>query len=350
MRLITLTLRNFRNFADFTAEFQYPVTMILGPNARGKTNVLEAVYVAVHGYGFRESREEELLRIDEDTGFVEAVFNEKEAKTKLSIYFQRTDTGVNKKTLVNNVQRTAYQYQQSGVHTILFSPDQLQMIIGAPSERRQYFDRLISYYDGAYKSKLINYENGLRKRNKVLERYTNPTQLKEELEFWNNYLEEQGSYLTQKREEYVRFLQTHPHIDSAEFTIEYLKSELTRETLEQSHEEEKRLRKTIIGPQRDDFQISKIKTDNQKYSVHHFGSRSEQRLALFWLHWSEVKYYEALTKKKPILLLDDIFSELDVSNKKLISHMVSNYQTILTTTDKELQGYLQVPESAIILL
>ena len=156
--------------------------------------------------------------------------------------------------------------------------------------------------------------------------------------------------MAEKREEYVKFLQDHPHIDSTQFTIEYLKSELTKEKLEESHEEEKRLRKTIIGPQRDDFQISKIKTSTQRYSVHHFGSRSEQRLALFWLHWNEVKYYEELTKKKPILLLDDIFSELDVSNKKLISHLINNYQTILTTTEKELQGYLQVSESAIILL
>lgn len=349
MQLQTLKLLNFRNFPTYAVRFQYPCTMIVGPNAQGKTNLLEAIYVAVQGYGFRESKEEELIKMGESTAMIEGTFIENEEKTKLSIHLQKKESGVEKKYTVNTVKRSSSLYQNSGVHTILFSPDQLLMITGSPSERRKYFDRLIGYYDSQYRSKLINYENGLRKRNKILERHTNDQQLKEELSFWNEYLEEQASYITRKRSEYVAFLQKYPQIDETIFTIEHVKSEFTREKLGGVYELEKRMRKTAIGPQRDDFQIYKIK-NTERFNIHHFGSRSEQRLSLFWLHWNEVRFYEQNMHKKPIILLDDIFSELDLANKQLVSHFIKEYQTIMTTTEKELQGYLEIPESAIISL
>ena len=101
----------------------------------------------------------------------------------------------------------------------------------------------------------------------------------------------------------------------------------------------------MIGPQKDDFQIA-IKGETNT-NIHHYGSRSEQRLAVFWLKMNEIVYYEDMFKKKPILLLDDIFSEFDQQNKKLILDLIKKYQTILTTTEEAVMGLIDIPKKII---
>jgi DNA replication and repair protein RecF len=217
---------------------------------------------------------------------------------------------------------------------------------GSPEVRRKYFDRFLSSGDLEYKKRLTNYENALRKRNKVLETYRNDEQLKEELAFWNTYLEEQAIYVAGRRDAYCEFLNKNKKIDNKEFSIKYLNNELTKDKLKEMFEVEKRYRRTLIGPQKDDFAIYE-ETDHISKNLHHFGSRSEQRLGVFWLKLNEIGYLEKIFGKRPILLLDDIFSELDAKNKKLILDLIKKHQTVVTTTEIELLDLVNVPKSII---
>lgn len=330
MILNKIVLHNFRNFGDKEFIFSPALTIIYGENAKGKTNLLEAVYCLTYGTGFRESKEEELVMIGQTQAKIEGFFINDKNKLNLQIIFNKTKIGLEKKYLINKTNKQLNHFQQEGIKSILFSPQQLEIISGPPDQRRQYLDKQISFYDQNYKKKLNNYQNALRKRNKVLETHHLEKELIDELFFWDDYLEEQAEYVSQKRTEYIKFLNDNQQLDSKSFSIKYEPNLINKKRLKEVFEIEKRYRKTIIGPQKDDFQIYL-----DKKNIHHFGSRSEHRLGIFWLKINEIKYYESAFKKNPLLLLDDVFSELDLKNKKLILDLITKYQTILTTAEQE---------------
>lgn len=346
MFLQSIALQNFRNYSHSQFEFSPYLTIVIGPNARGKTNILESVFFILNGQGFRESKEDELITFGETMAAVTGKFKLENDLLNLQIILRHTNSAVEKIFTINKVKKKSGQYQQETTRSILFSPDQINIITGSPENRRSYFDRVISFYDIEYKKKLTNYEHGLRKRNKVLEYYRSEQTLKEELNFWNTYLTDQSHYITFKRSLYIDFLNLNNTLNNKSFTIEYLRNEFTLQRLENVYESEKKYRRSLVGPQKDDFRIYNTNQDN-KQNVHHFGSRSEQRLAVFWLHMCEVKYCELVLKKHPILLLDDIFSELDTANKKLVVEIVKQYQTILTTTEEEIIELADVDKSII---
>jgi DNA replication and repair protein RecF len=330
MLLNKIILHNFRNLNKGEFVFNPEITIISGENARGKTNILEAVYCLTHGAGFRETKEDELVMFGQTKAKIEGFFINDKTKLNLQVMFNKTKIGLEKKYLINKTIKNFYSFQQEGIKSILFSPEQLEIISGSPEERRQYLDKQISFYDKNYKKKLNNYQNALRKRNKILESYRSEKELEEELFFWDDYLEEQGGYITLKRTEYIKFLNDHQRLDSKSFSVKYQPNLITKHKLKEVFNLEKRYRRTTIGPQKDDFQIYL-----DKKNIHHFGSRSEHRLAVFWLKINEINYYEKISQKKPILLLDDIFSELDFKNQKLIGNLITHYQTILTTAETE---------------
>lgn len=345
MLLCEIILKNFRSFTNATYKFNPFLTIIIGENAKGKTNILESIYLTIQGVGFRESKEDELIRFGEDKGDAKALFLSGKDLFIFHITIGRTPTGVNKVFTINKTKRRHFQYHKETTKAVLFSPEQIDIIIGSPHIRRKYFDILLSSFDIEYKKRLTNYENALRKRNKILEIHRDESELREELRFWNTYLEENGNYITKKRQGYIDFLNTHSAIDSKEFVIAYLKNEFNKNRLLEHFEIEKRYRRTVIGPQKDDFQISQKGKVNK--NLHHFGSRSEQRLSVFWLKFNELKYLVETFKIRPIILLDDIFSELDVKNKKLIVDVIAKYQTVATTTEFELLELIDIPKSII---
>ncbi len=342
MILNKIILHNFRNFDNQEFIFSPALTIIFGENAKGKTNLLEAAYCLTHGTGFRESKEEELVTIDQNKAKIEGFFINNKTKLNLQIIFSKTKIGLEKKYLINKTNKNFNHFQQEGIKSILFSPQQLEIISGPPDQRRQYLDKQISFYDQNYKKKLNNYHNALRKRNKVLETHHLEKELVEELFFWDDYLEEQGEYISQKRTEYIQFLNDNRRLDSKSFLIKYEPNLINKKRLKEVFETEKRYRKTIIGPQKDDFQIYL-----DKKNIHHFGSRSEHRLGIFWLKINEIKYYESIFKKRPILLLDDVFSELDFKNKRLVLDLITKYQTILTTAEPEIVGLSGISKTLI---
>lgn len=347
MLLRTVSFKNFRNFNSQLFQLNPWTTVIIGENARGKTNLLEGVFFLINGVGFRESKEEELINYN-STGscVVEGVFMTDEDKTTFTINIVKKNENIEKIFQIHRTKKRHIDYLKSQTRTVLFSPDQIEIITGSPDRRRDYFNKLISSYDLEYKKKLKNFEQALRRRNKILETYSTFEKLKEDLFFWDSYLVEQADYLTKKRSEYIDYLNQNKKIDGREFYIEYMKSELSLDRLARNFERELMVRRTFIGPQKDDYQIF-ISEAKKAKNIHHFGSRSEQRFAIFWLKMNELKFYEGFFGFKPILLLDDVFSELDLKNKKLVTSLIGKYQAIATTTEREVLELLEGPKSII---
>ena len=350
MILTWIRLKNFRNFTSKRIEFNPNLTIILGENAKGKTNLLEAVYFLVNGVGFRESKEAELIYIDSvEHAEVEAEFLEKEHKSSFKIVLiKRTigaDVKAEKNFFVGKTKKRQFQYRQELTKAVLFAPQQIELLTGSPDRRREYFNKLLFLYDIEYKRHLDNYEKAIRRRNKILETYISLEKLEKELLFWDGYLEKEAAYVTAKRQSYIDFLNNNPSIDSKKFQIEYLKNEFTLKRVDQVKKVELAIRRTVVGPQKDDFQISLVGSPLK--NMHKFGSRGEQRLTILWLKLCEVKYCQANTKRSPILLFDDIFSELDVKNKKLVLSLMKNYQVMVTTTEEEVLPMVQLEKSII---
>ncbi|MDA1316790.1 MAG: DNA replication and repair protein RecF [bacterium] len=346
MIISSVSLSNIRNFSKAHFEFSSHLTLIVGENARGKTNLLESVHMAVYGTGFRESRELELIMWDKPQGLVESIFYDNDAESLYQVELsQKENNRVEKRYFINKTHKSSNHYRANQTHAVLFAPQSLDIITRSPSRRRSYLDHVLSSIDLPYRTHLRNYENALRKRNKILEQHSNIQALKQELEFWNDYIVERASYITKKREDYIAFLNKHQAVDGRSFTIIYHKNECTHDLLERCFNKEQIIRKTFIGPQKDDFEVWQELP--LKKNIHLYGSRSEQRIAIFWLALNEIKYVEQELNKKPILLLDDIFSELDEHNKKLVMHMISQCQTIITTTEPKLAQLAQMPEVVI---
>lgn len=335
MLLLSIDVTHFRNFEKKTVTIHPSLTVIVGENARGKTNLLESIYFITHGSGFRESREQELIQVDRNDLRVRTVLKLHSKTVELQIYLRKIGDIAEKTFFVDKTKKKYWQFLKETVYSVLFSPEQIEIVTGSPDIRREYLDKLISFYDMEYKTKLTNYENALRKRNKILQTVYDTAKLKEELIFWDTYLITNGQYIGKQRREYISFLNENNKLDKRIFRIQYVESRISQEILDESLSEERRLKRTLIGPQKDDFLIIQKDARGEK-ELHHFGSRSEQRLAIFWLKLNEIKYYENAFKQKPILLLDDVFSELDHKNKQLILGLIPGYQTIMTTTEEDM--------------
>lgn len=345
MLLTTISLHQFRNVKSATYPIGQYLTMVIGENARGKTNILESTLFLLNGTGFRESKEDELIMFEKNQGYVEGIFKNESDALHFKVYLEKHNTSTLKVFFLQKARKRQHEYLLEQTRAVLFSPEQIEIIIGSPEKRRSYFNSVISLFYPEYKKKLVNYESAVRKRNKVLELVRDEARLQSELLFWNNYLIEQGSYITTKREEYITYLNNHPKLDSKEFKIIYQKNEITKKRFAEKYELEKRMRKTAIGPHKDDFTIF-LKNSFDR-NIHHFGSRSEQRLGVFWLKMNEILFIREHFDKKPILLLDDVFSEFDVHNKKLILDLITSYQTILTTTEEEIVELIDIDKEII---
>lgn len=350
MRLDSLMVQNFRPFEQVMYTLSPQVTIISGPNTRGKTSLLEAIHTVLHGTGFRESKEGELIRWDQPMANVAAqmVPDGQTDGVQFQVMLRTIAERVQKHYFIDKTQQSLQRYSKDQVASVLFAPENIEIITGSPRRRRQYLDRVLSTTDQQYKKNLQNYENALRKRNKLLEQHRNPTELKTQLQFWDQYLAEQAAYLTRQRQGLIAYANEHHQMGERSYQVVYLENLLTQERLEERFALEQRMRKTSIGPQKDDIEILQQQGERQK-NVALYGSRSEQRLAMFWMKLIEIAYIEQTTGRRPILLLDDVFSELDTHNKEGVIGLLNQYQTILTTTDPDLPAPSSVAKQVIAL-
>ena len=376
MFLQSVSLQNFRNYPNKVFNFNQNTVLIVGPNASGKTNLLEAIYLLATGRSFRAETEAEMISYGQEMSRVSAEISSRRVLplgspravppgnntgapslglpalaspaaseiNKLEIVLTTglvSGKAVAKKIYkINGVNKRMRDFVGS-LRAVYFGPEDLQLVTDSPSRRRRYLDLVLSQVDREYAGASLTYERGLRQRNKILEelqRYRDIElqrgEIKARLDFWDQLLVKNGNYITGKREEFTNFLNK-----EGKFELEYVRSAISLTALAENFEKEVRFGMTLVGPHRDDIkfkvQSSKFK-DGEGRDLSIYGSRGEQRLAVLWLKVGELEFVSNKTGERSLLLLDDIFSELDKENIKLINQMglIERQQTIITATEE----------------
>ena len=337
MVLKKLLLQNFRNYSKKEFEFSSGTNIIVGPNSIGKTNISEAIYLLASGKSVRtKGTESEAIKYGNEMSNIKCqMTNGVTLEILLTTGEVAGEKAGKKKYLVNGVSKRQIDFL-GNLRAVYFGPEDLQLLTDSPSLRRKYLDMVLFQVDREYARASLSYEKGVRSRNKILEgmREFGITDRKR-LYFWDQLLIKNGNIITSSRGKFIDFLNARPKFKSiGEFQIEYDRSTISQERLGQYQEEEIRAGATLVGPHRDNFkfQISNFKLD-EKRDLSVYGSRGEQRLAILWLKLGEMNYIREKTASLPILLLDDIFSELDVEHRKLVFGVVKEQQTIITTAD-----------------
>ena len=239
-----------------------------------------------------------------------------------------------KKFLVNGVSKRRVDFAGK-LLVVLFSPQDLEIIIESPSLRRNFLDEVLEQVDRNYRVALISYTKALRQRNALLELAQETGDRNEkQFEYWDNLVIENGNLLTAKREEFINFVNSSSK-DIFEFVMEYDKSVVSKERLAQYEREEVASGVTLVGPHRDDFSVSMFNGGKEAHNVKFYGSRGQQRLAILQLKMLQLLFIEKILGERPLLLLDDIFSELDEGHIQLILEEIGKQQTIITTTHEE---------------
>jgi len=351
MHLAKITLQGFRSFAEKVSfTFDPHFTLIIGPNSVGKTNLLEAIYLVSKNQGFREKKSIDLVSRLNDEASVVGEVREGESLTKLEVRLSKKGDEVTKLQYVNNLYKPIKSYRQRAYNVVLFQPDDLQLISGNASLRRQYFDRLLSAVDYEYYRAKTNFEQAVYKRNKTLENkeHYGLLNVQELLRFWDEYLSKQISYLNQERQKIADFFNTESQLNGMRFNLVYQPSPFLDSRNQEQLARELRVRRTSSGPGLDDFYFFRLEGEASK-NLAHFGSRSEQRLAVLWLKINELRYFKSKSEFAPLLLMDDIFSELDEKNSERILKVATEYQTIVTTAHLEVIPLIKFPIKQITL-
>lgn len=346
MTLKKLKLINFRNHRSKVLDLS-KTTIIIGPNAAGKTNILEAIYILSRGKSFRAEHDKDTIREGSEFAQIQAeVFNENE-RIVLKVIFSLQKGYLSKKFLVNGVARRQFDFTSNFV-SVLFTPHDIELITSSPASRRKHVDSILYQADKKYRTALSTYEKALKRRNRMLYDMKEGKKLykSSDFDYFNKILVEQGSMLTNKRAEFVDFVNG-SNKNIFDFTLFYDKSEMSEARLFKYHFEEQKAGVTLVGPQRDDFKFFFPKTEKL---IQEFGSRGEERLTIFQLKVIEVSHLLRATSYVPVLLLDDIFSELDDENISKVFELLPDQQTILTTTHREFlpKKILSKPDVSII--
>lgn len=332
----SLRLKNYRSYSDYIATFSPGVNIIVGPNASGKTNLLEALLVVSRGGSFR-APDSDLIYFNEPWARIEA---ETDSEHERVVTIKRIDGGSVKTLKIDNV-GVKRLTQDKIIPVVLFEPEHLRMIHGSPTIRRDYIDGILQNTVAGYGTTLRNYKRVLAQRNRLLKlgRYTN-----DEFFIWDVKLAELGAEIVAQRIKTIESInQKAKNIYSALSNIEtdiMLKystplsvqdyaSALTRELHARIQTDIQR-GFTGVGPHREDI-IFTMNTHNAQNTA----SRGETRTLILMCKLVELELLEQQHGSKPLLLLDDVFSELDASRRRALTEYLSEYQTIITTTDAD---------------
>lgn len=331
-----LSLQNFRSYTKAAFTFDKNTTLFVGPNTIGKTNLIEAIFFLASGKSFRAEKDIQAIQFNKELARIKGDLNQKE-ETSLEVILTQGSVGGRqtpfKRYLVNGIAKRRVDFT-GHFTTVLFSPSDLETIIASPGVRREFLDTVLEQTDRTYRLALTLYVKALRQRNALLERVQETGHRDERLfSYWNELLITNGQLITQKRESFIQFVNK-AQKDISSMLLTYDKSTISEERLLQYKDAEVASGVTLVGPHRDDFFIE-IVTNDEKSNIKFFGSRGQQRLAVLQLKLLQLAFMEKVLDTRPLLLLDDIFSELDNNHIKLVLDIISKQQTIITTTHKE---------------
>ena len=345
-----LKLKNYRNYKEEVFDFSDGLNVIIGKNAQGKTNVLEAIFFSVIGKSFKTNKEKELIKWGENNSQIEGIFKRKYRDVKIEVLFDRN--------IKKNIKIDGLSIKRTGellghVNAVFFSPDELKLIKESPEERRRFLNIAISQTNKRYFYLLGRYEKVLANRNKLLKTSKDIKTLKETIDIWDRSLCDISEKIAKEREEFVKSLSplakmAHSYISSGKEDLEIkyntfevegdYKSSLLK-TLQKNLNKDFKLGYTTVGVHRDDLDIYLNGVE-----VKNFGSQGQQRTVSLSLKLAELEIIKNRTGEYPILLLDDVLSELDSERRKKLINFTSKTQTILTCTefDQEVKNYKKI--------
>ena len=334
MIIKSLELKNFRNYENLQLDFDSGTNIFYGDNAQGKTNILEAIYLIATTKSHKGSKDSDIIQFHHDEAHIRSYLYKEEVTRQVDMHLRKSKT----KGIAIDSQRIKKAAELLGLlNVVFFSPEDLSIIKNGPAERRRFIDMELCQLDSFYLYNLNHYNKIVNNRNKLLkDLYMNPG-LKETLSIWDSQLLSYGSKIIERRSLFIEqlnhiMLDIHSKLSGGKEKIEIVYEKNVEiddleEKLRLNQDRDIILKQTTVGPHRDDISFIVNGIDIRK-----FGSQGQQRTAALSLKLSEIELVKKSIKDTPVLLLDDVLSELDSNRQNYLLNSIGNIQTIITCT------------------
>lgn len=333
----SLELSNFRNYETLSLSFSRENNIFYGDNAQGKTNILEAIYLCATTKSHKGSKEKEMIRLGEEESHIRMMIERDFVTHRLDMHLKKNKP---KGVAINGIPIKKSAELFGIVNVVFFSPEDLSIIKDGPSERRRFIDMELCQLDRVYLHNLINYNKVLNQRNNLLKQIGFNQGLLDTIYVWNDQLVNYGIQIINARKKFVDdinqiVIDLHSRLSDGRENLNVVyepntTAEEFSSKLEKSLERDIALKSTNVGPQRDDLSFSVNERD-----IRRFGSQGQQRTAALSLKLSEIELVKQVTKDTPILLMDDVLSELDKNRQNQLLDSIQDVQIILTCTGVE---------------
>lgn len=334
MIIKSLELADFRNYDFLHIDFDRGTNILYGDNAQGKTNILEAIYLSAITKSHKGSKDRDIVNFDKEEAHIRTYLEKDGIDTRIDMHLRKNKS----KGIAIDGQKIKKAAELIGLlNVVFFSPEDLSIIKNGPAERRRFVDMELCQLDQFYLYNLNHYNKIVNQRNKLLkDMYFNPS-LRDTLNIWDSQLISFGSKIIERRQVFIEqlneiILEIHRKLSGGkeDLVIKYepdTSIEDYEKTLSSNQDRDIKLKQTTTGPHRDDFCFSTGNIDIRK-----FGSQGQQRTAALSLKLSEIELVKKLTKDNPVLLLDDVLSELDSNRQNYLLSTIGDIQTIITCT------------------
>lgn len=340
MIIKSLELSDFRNYESLCIHFDRGVNILFGDNAQGKTNILEAIYVSATTKSHKSSKDKDIINFEKEEAHIRTYLEKDEIETRVDMHLRKSKT---KGIAIDGVKIKKAAELLGLLNVVFFSPEDLSIIKNGPAERRRFIDMELCQLDNFYLYNLNNYNKIVNQRNKLLkDLYYNPT-LKDTLTIWDSQLLSYGSKIIERRIQFIEQIngiikEIHSNLSGGKETlrIEYepnITIDAYEKELTYSQDKDIKLKQTTVGPHRDDISFMVKKAGEEKeIDIRKYGSQGQQRTAALSLKLSEIELVRKVTKDTPVLLLDDVLSELDSNRQNYLLNSIGDIQTIITCT------------------
>lgn len=334
MIIKSIKLDNFRNYNTLDLEFEKGTNILYGDNAQGKTNVLEAIFISATTKSHKGSKDKEVVRFGNEEAHIRTFLDKDGIEYRVDMHLRKNKS----KGIAINGQQLKKAAELLGLlNVVFFSPEDLSIIKNGPSERRRFVDMELCQIDKTYLYDLNQYTKIINQRNKLLKDMFYNQNLEGSLQIWNMQLLTYGKKIIERRKKFVEQLNEiifdiHNKLSGGKEEIKVIyEPDTTTDDFEiklkTNHDKDIKYKTTTVGPHRDDFCFMVNGIDIRKY-----GSQGQQRTAALSLKLSEIEMVKRLTKDNPVLLLDDVLSELDSNRQNYLLNSIGNIQTIITCT------------------
>ena len=334
MVIKSLKLKNYRNYELLDMTFDSKTNILYGDNAQGKTNILEALYLSGTTKSHRGTKDRDLIQFGREESHLETIVEKKGMEFQIDMHLKKNSP---KGIAINKIPIRKASELFGIVHFVFFSPEDLNIIKDGPAGRRRFMDLELSQIDKVYLSNLSNYNRIINQRNSLLKELYHQDHLMDTLDIWDMQLAEYGTKVIESRKQFIRqvnqiIADIHYRLTGGRERIELsyessLRSLSLEQALKKNRERDIRMKSTSVGPHRDDLCFLSGDLDIRK-----FGSQGQQRTAALSLKLSEIELVKEVIKDTPILLLDDVLSELDKHRQNYLLDSIHDIQPLITCT------------------